>query len=79
METGLGFQFLLAAPKGLSDDARDTIAAAIHEVLENPESKTAKFITKQYPPGPRMTAGDDLAAQLRKNLEANKELVKLVK
>lgn len=79
METGLGFQFLLAAPKGLSDEARDTIAAAIHEVLKNPESKTAKFITKQYPPGPLMTSGDALTAQLKKNLEANKELVKLVK
>ncbi len=79
METGLGFQFLLAGPKGMSADARDTIAAAIHEVLKNPESKTAKFVTKQYPPGPLMTAGDALTAQLKKNLEANKELVKLVK
>lgn len=79
METGLGFQFLLAGPKGMSDDARDTIAAAIHTVLSNPESKTAKFITKQYPPGPLMTAGSALTAQLKKNLEANKELVKLVK
>lgn len=79
METGLGFQFVLAGPKGMSADARDTIAAAIHEVLKNPESKTAKFVTKQYPPGPLMTAGDALTAQLKKNLEANKELVKLVK
>lgn len=79
METGLGFQFLLAGPKGMSDDARDAFAAAIHEVLNNPESKTAKFITKQYPPGPLMTSGAALEAQLKKNLEANKELVKLVK
>ncbi|MBO6520237.1 MAG: tripartite tricarboxylate transporter substrate binding protein [Rhodospirillales bacterium] len=79
METGLGFQFVLAGPKGMSADARDTIAAAIHEVLKNPESKTAKFVTKQYPPGPLMTAGDALTAQLKKNLESNKELVKLVK
>jgi len=79
MDTGLGFQFVLAAPKGMKADVRDTIAAAIHEVLSNPKSKTAKFITKQYPPGPLMTAGDALTAQLKKNLEANKELVKLVK
>jgi len=79
MDTGLGFQFLLAGPKGMKAEVRDSIAAAIHAVLSNPESKTAKFITKQYPPGPLMTAGDALTAQLKKNLEANKELVKLVK
>ncbi|MEZ5739039.1 MAG: tripartite tricarboxylate transporter substrate binding protein [Burkholderiaceae bacterium] len=79
MKSGLGFQFLLAAPKGLSDEARKGITAAVHEVLSNPESKTAKFIAKQYPPGPLMLSGDALTAQLKKNLEANKELIKLVK
>lgn len=77
--TGLGFQFMLAGPKGMDPEARDTIAAAIHEVLSNPESKTAKFVAKQYPPGPVMTAGDALEKQLRDNLAANKELIKLVK
>ncbi|MRG74029.1 tripartite tricarboxylate transporter substrate binding protein [Alphaproteobacteria bacterium HT1-32] len=79
MTTGLGFQFLLAGPKGMDTEARDAIAKAIHEVLSNPESKTAQFVTKQYPPGPLMTSGDELTKQLKANLEANKELVKLVK
>ena len=79
MDTGLGFQFLLAGPKGMDPEVRDAIAAAVHEVLKNPESKTAKFITKQYPPGPRMKAGEELTQQLKTNLAANQELVKLVK
>jgi len=79
MDTGLGFQFLLAGPKGMDPEARDAIAAAIHEVLEDPESKTAKFITRQYPPGPRLMAGDELTRQLEANLAANRELIELVR
>ncbi len=79
IKTGLGFQFLLAGPKGMAPEVRDSLAAAIHQVLSNPESKTAKFISKQYPPAPLMLAGDALTKQLKTNFEANKELVKLVK
>jgi len=71
-----GFQFLLAGPKGMSTEARDTIAKAIHEVLSNPESKTRQFISKQYPPAPVLTAGDALTARLYANYEANKKLLK---
>lgn len=79
MTTGLGFQFVLVGPKGMDPAATKAITEAVHAVLKNPESKTAKFVTKQYPPGPLFTAGADLTAQLKKNLAANKELVKLVK
>ena len=79
LKTGLGFQFLLAGPKGMAPEVRDSIAGAIHQVLSNPESKTAKFISKQYPPAPLMMSGDAFTKQLKTNLEANKELVKLVK
>lgn len=71
----LGFQFLLAGPKGMDPAARDAIAKAIHEVLSNPESKTRKFIEKQYPPAPVLLAGDDLTARLKANFEANKQLL----
>jgi len=79
LTTGLGFQFLLAGPKGMDPAAVKAITDAVHTVLKNPESKTAKFVTKQYPPGPLFTSGDELTAQLKTNLAANKELVKLVK
>jgi len=74
-----GFQFLLAGPKGMSTEARDAIAAAIAEVLNDPDSKTRAFIAKQYPPAPVLVAGDALEAQLRATLEANKTLLDAVK
>jgi tripartite-type tricarboxylate transporter receptor subunit TctC len=72
----LGFQFLLAGPKGMSTEARDAIAMAIREVLSNPDSKTRQFISKQYPPGPVLVAGDALTARLKSNYDANKKLLK---
>jgi tripartite-type tricarboxylate transporter receptor subunit TctC len=76
IDYNLGFQFLLAGPKGMSNEARDAIAAAIAEVLSNPESKTRQFIAKQYPPGPVLVSGDALTAQLKATFEANKRLLK---
>lgn len=72
----LGFQFVIAGPKGLSNEVRDAVAAAIAEVLSKPDSKTRQFIEKQYPPGPVLIAGDALTAQLKANLVANQELLK---
>ena len=68
IDLSLGFQFLLAGPKGKSTEAADAIAKAIAEVLSNPESKTAKFVSKQYPPGPVVLAGDELTARLEEEL-----------
>ena len=78
METGLGFQYLLAGPKGMDPAAARAITEAVQTVLKNPGSKTAKFVTKQYPPGPLFTSGDALVKQLRANLAANRAMVKLV-
>ncbi len=74
-----GFQFLLAGPKGMSTEARDAIAAAIAEVLSDPDSKTRAFIAKQYPPAPVLVSGDALEAQLRATLVANRTLLDAVK
>jgi tripartite-type tricarboxylate transporter receptor subunit TctC len=71
-----GYQFLMAGPKGMNPEARDAIAKAIREVLTNPESETHKFISKQYPPGPLLIAGDALTKQLNANYETNKMLLK---
>ncbi len=56
--------------------ARDAIANAIQEVLSNPESKTRKFISKQYPPGPVLISGAALESMLRTNLANNMSLLK---
>lgn len=79
METGLGFQFLLAGPKGMDRAAAKAITEAVQTVMKNPGSKTAKFVTKQYPPGPLFTSGDALLKQLKANLAANQEMIKLVR
>ncbi|MEM1343578.1 MAG: tripartite tricarboxylate transporter substrate binding protein [Pseudomonadota bacterium] len=78
MGQGLGFQFVMVGPKGMDPEAAEAITAAVHEVLNNPGSKTAQFVTKQYPPGPLFTAGEALKAQLKENLEANRAMVKLL-
>jgi tripartite-type tricarboxylate transporter receptor subunit TctC len=69
-----GFQFVLAGPKGMSTEARDAIAKAVADVITDPKSKTHKFISKQYPPGPVVVAGDALTAQLKANYKANQRL-----
>lgn len=72
----LGFQFIVVGPKGMDPAARNAIAKAIGEVMNNPESKTAKFVAKQYPPGAVVVTGDALEASLRANLKANQSLGK---
>ncbi len=69
---------MLVGPKGMSNDARDTIARAIAEVLSKPDSKTRQFISKQYPPEPVLIAGDELTQQIKSTFEANKRLLKAV-
>jgi tripartite-type tricarboxylate transporter receptor subunit TctC len=78
IDYNLGFQFVLVGPKGMSNDARDTIARAIAEVLSKPDSKTRQFISKQYPPEPVLIAGDELTRQIKSTFEANKRLLKAV-
>lgn len=78
IDYSLGFQFVLVGPKGMSNDARDTIAKAIAEVLSKPDSNTRKFISKQYPPEPVLIAGDALTKRIKATFEANKRLLKAV-
>jgi len=71
-----GFQFMLAGPKGMDAAAAKAIREAIHQVLNDPNSKTRKFISKQYPPAPVLIAGSELEKTLRTNLANNKALLK---
>ncbi len=75
----LGFQFMLAGPAGMPDEARDAIAAAIAEVLDDPDSRTRQFIERQYPPGPLVIAGEELRERLEANLAANEKLLEAVR
>lgn len=70
-----GFKFVVAAPAGLPTEARDAIAKAVSDVITDTNSKTAKFIAKQYPPAAVVIAGDELDTALKAQLEANKQLL----
>lgn len=76
LDMALGFQFMLMGPKGMNPEARDAIARAVDQILSDPNSKTAKFVAKQYPPGRLVIAGDNLTQHLKDNLEANKTLLR---
>ena len=71
----LGFQFIVVGPKNMDSAAREAIATAIAEIMNDPKSKTAQFVTKQYPPGPVVVSGKALEQSLRANLAANKSIV----
>ena len=72
----LGYKYIIVAPKGMSDDVRDTIATAVAEILNNPESETRKFIEKQYPPAPVIETGDDLRTTIIDGYADNVEMIK---
>jgi tripartite-type tricarboxylate transporter receptor subunit TctC len=75
IDESFSYQFMLAGPAGMSDEARDAIAAVIAEILTYPDSETRSFVAAQYPPGPVLISGDDLAAMIRENQAANAALM----
>jgi tripartite-type tricarboxylate transporter receptor subunit TctC len=79
MDLVLANRFLIFAPKGLPNDARDAIAKAITEVLSDPNQKVTKYVQKRYPPGPVLVSGEKLVSQIKANLKANKKLLESIK
>ncbi|CUH75038.1 Tripartite tricarboxylate transporter family receptor [Tritonibacter multivorans] len=75
IDTTFGFKFVLAAPAGLSDEARDALAQAVADVITDETSETAQFIAKQYPPAAVVIQGDDLNKTLQAQLAANEMLL----
>ncbi|WP_211100575.1 tripartite tricarboxylate transporter substrate binding protein [Acuticoccus sediminis] len=72
----LGYRFVIVGPAGMDDEVRTTIADAVAEILNDPESETRKFIEKQYPPEPVVQSGDALTEHILATYEANVELMK---
>ena len=70
-----GATFVLAAPAGLSDEARDAISSTVVEIITDESSEAAKFIAKQYPPAAKVIVGGDLDAEIRRQLGVNTELL----
>ncbi|MCC9620787.1 tripartite tricarboxylate transporter substrate binding protein [Thalassospira sp. MA62] len=76
IDLDLGYKYIIVAPKGLPDNIRDTIAEAVSEILDNPESETRKFIERQYPPAPTIMTGDELRSTIIETYAANVEMIK---
>ncbi|MGJ8545417.1 MAG: tripartite tricarboxylate transporter substrate binding protein [Sulfitobacter sp.] len=77
VDLNLGYQYIITAPAGMSEEIRDEIASVVAEILANPESETRQFIEKQYPPAPIVTQGDALRTQILTTYDANIEMMKV--
>ncbi|MHC9237203.1 tripartite tricarboxylate transporter substrate binding protein [Pseudooceanicola sp. 502str34] len=76
VELNLGYQYIITAPAGMSDEIRDEIAGVVAEILADPESETRQFIEKQYPPAPIVTQGAELREQILTTYDANVAMMK---
>ena len=56
-----GTKFLLVAPAGLPDEAREAIATAVAEIVNDPDSKLNEFVSKAFS-GPEAITGAELDA-----------------
>ena len=66
--------FMFAGPGGMPDDARDALAAAIGEVVSDPETEVGALIQRAFG-GSKTITGDALAAQLDADFAASEELL----
>jgi len=62
-------QFMFAAPAGLPDDARDAIAAAVTEIVNDPATGAGAMIAKAFG-GPSVLSGDALQAKMVESYDA---------
>ena len=61
-------------PAGMPDDARQTIAAAVAEILNDKETKVHQFIAKAFGP-PLIVSGAELDALVSKEIDDNKKML----
>ena len=74
LDADFGVYFLMLAPKGLTPEARDGLASAIKDIVNDPKSKTNAYINKTFGP-PVTTSGTDLEKFLAKDLQSSKALL----
>lgn len=68
--------FMFAAPAGLSSEARDTLAIAIADIVNDPETKAGGLVAKAFG-GAQVIAGDDLEDWLASDVEAAEALLEV--
>ena len=73
-----GASFLIAAPKGIPDDARKGIANGIAEVLNDKSTKAAQFVQRAFG-GPKLISGNALDEMIASGIADSKELIAATK
>lgn len=69
-----GVKFILVAPAGIPEEASATWQHHVAEILNDPESKLAKFTTKAFA-GPVVIQGADLEALMQESYDASSALL----
>jgi len=64
-----GSRFIVVAPDGLPDAISQTYQAAIADILNDPESKTAQFASRAFS-GPVVVQGEDLRSSVQELYES---------
>ncbi len=70
----IGAKFVVVGPKGMSADARNTLAAAFAEIISDKNSEVNKFITARYT-GPDLISGKALDDFIQNGLKESKTLM----
>ena len=73
-----GASFLIVAPKGIPDDAREGIANAIAEVLNDKSTKAAQFVQRAFG-GPKLISGDALNKMIASGIANSTKLMAATK
>lgn len=71
---GFGVKFLVFAPKGIPDDAKQAIAAAFKEVMSDESSKARQFVQRAFGTPPLLT-GAELDKFMADEIEARKKML----
>ena len=70
-----GTKFMVIAPAGIPDDAREALAQAISEIVQDPGSKLNAFISKAFS-GPDVVNGQELDDAIASSYAASGALIK---
>ncbi len=72
----MGSKFIVIAPAGLPDEARERLATLIAEIVNDPDSKLNEFVTRAFA-GPQAISGDALDAYMTDARVKSEQLLEL--
>lgn len=66
--------FLIFAPKGIPEEARSTIAAAVADILRDKDSQATQFAVKSFG-GPKLVSGAELEKSIERGIADSRALM----